>query len=159
MLTASMVHYCCLIVEDVDYVYKVWLRKTKMLIKYCTHGIFTVGIYEYNFSRVISSEGIHNQASLNFFPQITKAKSTFREHCIGIGALQPICMSKEDTKVLLTFVLWAAAHVGETEKSSLRGSGKKNEEQNCKKEVEERCLCWLTLCYWFLSALKKIDRW
>lgn len=60
-------------------------------------------------------------------------------------------MSKEDTKVLLTF-----AHVGETEKSSLRGSGKKNEEQNCKKEVEERCLCWLTLRYWFLSALKKL---
>lgn len=64
-------------------------------------------------------------------------------------------MSKEDTKILLTFVLWAAAHVGETEKSS-RGSGKKNEEQNCKKEVEERCLCWLTLRYWFLSALKKL---
>lgn len=93
---------------------------------------------------------------MNFFPQITKAKSTFREHCIGIGALQLICMSEEDTKVLLTFVLWAAARVGETEKSSVRGSGKKNEEQNCKKEVEERCLCWLTLCYWFLSALKKL---
>lgn len=55
-LMASLIHRCRLIVADGDYVYRAWLRKTEVLIKACPQGVFSVWIYEYDFSGVVSSQ-------------------------------------------------------------------------------------------------------